>query len=110
MALLELKQNHLHEADTEAAAILHKAPENTDALLISGLVAWRQSRLADAQRIFSRGAALDDRRADFHAFLGRIAEAQRRPQDALEQYEKALTLEPGDADVADRAARLRDAK
>jgi tetratricopeptide (TPR) repeat protein len=110
LALVELKQNHLQEADSAAAGILHKSPGNTDALLITGIVAWRQARLADAEQIFLRGTALDDHRADFHAFLGRIAEAQRRPQDALQQYEKALQLDPNDADVADRRARLRDAR
>lgn len=108
LALIELKQNRLHEANDDVLAILHKSPDNTDALLIAGIVAWRQSRLADAERIFSRGIGLDDRRADFHAFLGRIAEAQRRPREALEQYQKALLLDPNDGEIADRRDRLQD--
>lgn len=107
MALIELKQNHLHEADQLSLGILHRAPGNTDALLITGIVAWRQARLNDAEEIFSKGTSLDNHRADFHAFLGRIAEAQRRPELALQEYEKALALDPADGDVADRRDRLR---
>jgi tetratricopeptide (TPR) repeat protein len=110
LALVELRQNHLHEADESAQAILHKSPDNTDALLISGIVAWRQARLNDAERIFSRGAELDDHRPDFHSFLGRIAEAQRNPQLALQHYDKALELDPNDSELADRRDRLRDTK
>jgi tetratricopeptide (TPR) repeat protein len=110
LALVELKQNHLHEADQSALAILHKSPDNADALLITGIVAWRQARLSDAERIFSRGVELDDHRPDFHAFLGRIAEAQRNPQLALQQYEKALALDPGDSELADRRDRLREVR
>jgi len=110
MALLELKQDHLHEAEQAAINILHKAPDQTDALLIAGIVAWRETRLPDAERIFLRGAALDDRRADFHAFLGRIAEAERRPQEALRQYDRALALDPGDADIVEHRDRLQQAR
>jgi len=110
LALNELKQDHLREADQAVKSILEKAPDNTDALLIEGIVAWRQARLPDAEKIFLKGTALDDRRPDFHAFLGRIAEAERRPQDALREYEKALVLDPGDADIAERRSRLQEAR
>jgi tetratricopeptide (TPR) repeat protein len=108
LALIELKQNHLHEAAEAVRPILLKAPNSTDALLIAGIVAWRQTRFADAEKIFLKGVEIDDHRADFHAFLGRIAEAERRPQDALRQYERALLLDPHDSDIADRRDHLRD--
>ena len=110
LALIELQQNHLPEAQHAAQAILQKVPDDTDALLITGIVAWRQSKLTEAEQIFSKGTGLDDKRADFHAFLGRIAEAQRRPQEALQQYEKALALDPNDSEIADRRDRLRDTR
>ena len=109
LALLDLRQNHLHAADEEARSILKKAPDQTDALLVCGIVAWRESRLPDAEGAFVRGAALDDRRADFHAFLGRIAEAERRPQEALEQYDRAVALDPSDVEIVDRRDRLQQA-
>ncbi|MBV9406758.1 MAG: tetratricopeptide repeat protein [Acidobacteriaceae bacterium] len=108
LALVALKEGQLSEAQQEAKDILHKAPTSTDALLIAGIVAWREGRLAEAETIFLRGAGLDDRRADFHAFLGRIAEAQRRPQDALRQYDRALALDPNDSEIAERRDRLQD--
>lgn len=110
LALLELKQNRLREAEATALGVLHQAPNETDALLIAGIVAWRESRLPEAERMFLRGAALDEQRPDFHAFLGRIAEAERRPQDALAQYDKALALDPSDADIAGRRDRLQQAR
>ena len=97
-------------AERAALAVLHQSPNQTDALLIAGIVAWRQTRLPDAERIFLRGAALDDQRADFHAFLGRIAEAERHPQQALEQYDKALALDPSDSEIVDRRDRLQQAR
>lgn len=107
LALIDLKQDRLEEADEDVTNILRKAPDNTDALLIAGIVAWRQARLPDAERIFLKGAGLDDQRPDFHAFLGRIAEAQGRPQDALRQYERALALDPNDSDIAEHRDRLQ---
>jgi|GEM_PF-2083121 len=108
LALVELKQNHLQQADEQVLAVLHKFPDNTDALLVAGIVAWRQAKLDEAQKIFSKGVEVDEHRADFHAFLGRIAEAQKRPQDALRQYERALVLDPNDVDITDRRDRLKD--
>ena len=108
LALIELKQNNLHGAGEAVRPILLKAPNSTDALLIAGIVAWRQTRYADAEKIFLKGVEIDDHRADFHAFLGRIAEAERRPQDALRQYERALVLDPHDSEIADRRDHLRD--
>lgn len=110
LALLALRQNHLSEAEAGAAGVLRRAPDQTDALLIAGIVAWRESRLPDAERLFLRGAALDDSRADFHAFLGRIAEAERRRHDALEQYDKALQLDPSDAEISGRRERLEQTR
>lgn len=108
LALIELRQNHLVEASEAVRTILQKMPDSTDALLIAGIVAWRQTRFAEAKKTFLKGIEIDDRRADFHAFLGRIAEAERRPQDALRQYERALTLDPHDTEIADRCSHLRD--
>ncbi len=110
LALIELKQDHLNQADRAVANILQKAPDNTDALLIAGIVAWRQSRLPDAERIFLRGVGLDDQRADFHAFLGRIAEAERRPEEALRQYGRALALDPNESDIVERRDRLQETR
>jgi tetratricopeptide (TPR) repeat protein len=110
LALIELKQNHLPEADDAVRSILRRAPDNTDALLIAGIVAWRQARLPDAEKIFLKGVGLDDHRADFHAFLGRIEEAERRPQEALSQYERSLVLAPGEAEIVERRDRLRNAR
>lgn len=110
LALLELRQNHLPEAENAAKKILDTSPQNTDALLVVGISEWRQGKLADAERIFLRGEVVDDRRADFHAFLGRIAEAQHRQQDALRQYERALQLDPNDSDIQQRHDRLQQSQ
>jgi tetratricopeptide (TPR) repeat protein len=107
LALIALKQNHLDEAGKDADGVLHVAPDNTDALLIAGIVAWREGKLQDAEQIFLKGVGLDDKRADFHAFLGRIAEAERRPQQALRQYDKVLELDPNDTETAERRDRLQ---
>jgi len=110
LALIALKQNHLNEADAGARSVLHAMPSNTDALLIQGIVAWRQGKLDDAERIFLKGVGLDDQRSDFHAFLGRIAEAEQRPEQALQQYDKVLSLDPNNTDIAERRDHLQGAK
>jgi tetratricopeptide (TPR) repeat protein len=110
LALIQLKLNHLDEADKAANDVLRTAPDNTDALLIAGIVAWRKGNLHDAEQVFLKGVGLDSQREDFHAFLGRIAEAERQPQLALRHYDKALALDPNDADVAERRDRLQVAK
>ena len=107
LALIDLNENHLKEAQQRALAILQNTPGDTDALLITGIVAWRQAKLAEAKQIFFKGVELDNHRADFHAFLGRIAEAQGQPQEALQEYDRALVLDPKDGDIADRRERLK---
>ena len=110
LALIALKQNHLNEADAEARTVLHAMPNNTDALLIQGIVSWRQGKLDEAEQIFLKGVGLDDQRPDFHAFLGRIAEAEQRPEEALREYDKVLSLDPNNTDIAERRDHLQGAK
>lgn len=107
LALIALRQNRLSAAAQAANEVLQVAPDNTDALLIAGIVSWRQGDLPAAERIFSKGVGLDDKRPDFHAFLGRIAEAQQHPQEALRQYDKALALDPNDSEITERRERLQ---
>jgi tetratricopeptide (TPR) repeat protein len=107
LALVALKQNRLKEAADAANTVLRDNSANTDALLITGIVAWREHKLDDAERIFRRGLTLDDQRADFHAFLGRIEESKGRPADALAQYDKVLALDPNDSEISERRDRLQ---
>lgn len=107
LAFIALKQNRLRDASDGAGAVLRENPGNPDALLIAGIVAWHEHRLEDAERFFLRGIALDDQRTDFHAFLGRIAEAQGRPEQALQQYDEVLALDPNNAEIAQRRDRLQ---
>ena len=107
LALIALRQNRLSAAAEGANEVLHVAPDNTDALLIVGIVSWRQGDLQAAERIFSKGVGLDDKRPDFHAFLGRIAEAEQHPQEALRQYDKALAIDPNDSEITERRDRLQ---
>ncbi len=106
LARIQLRQDHVADASKAAKQVLLRSPQNSDALLVAGIAAWRQSQLEEAKQYLQRGAALHNKDSEFHSFLGRIAEAEQHPKEALEEYTEALSINPNAEGIAELRKRL----
>nr|WP_237437405.1 tetratricopeptide repeat-containing sulfotransferase family protein [Alteraurantiacibacter aestuarii] len=82
-------------AESQAQAILAKAPENPDAVLLMAAAARRQGDPARAAHLLSPLAQSGKGRADVHQELGLAWASLGRSDDAIEQLEMAVTRNPG---------------
>jgi tetratricopeptide (TPR) repeat protein len=72
LARVEMRLGQTAAAKKRIDAVLRERPENTDALLVAGMIAWDQGNLAEARRYLLKGSALSPGYADYQTVLGRI--------------------------------------
>jgi Flp pilus assembly protein TadD len=63
-------------------------------------------RLDEAEKLFDGLTALDPYNADFHAALGAVFQQQRRRDEALREYDRAIQLHHGHAAARTNRAEL----
>ncbi len=76
------------------ARILKLAPDQPDALHLSGLLRYQAGALAEAEALIRRALALNPRAASYHNSLGVVALAQGRAEEARAHFTAALALDP----------------
>ena len=81
-------------AEAYLSPVVHEEPGNLLALELYDQILLAQHRLADAQIIALRCAAMDVDAALPQLILGRIAELQRHYAEALLRYDHAVVLDP----------------
>jgi protein O-GlcNAc transferase len=84
----------LREAQLVYARVLADDPENAEALHLSGLVAFRESRFDDAIGLLRRAVARAPGNALYLGNLGNVLRDSGRRNEAIESYERALAIDP----------------
>ena len=82
LARIQVRRGELADAKKGVDSVLARKPNNVDALLVAGLVAWRSGDYPQARRYLERGMQLSPGYDDFRQVLGRVnrAEYERRKQ------------------------------
>jgi tetratricopeptide (TPR) repeat protein len=93
------RQGRLREAEKLYARVLKAAPENFDALHLSGLCKAQSGQNGEAYRLISAALKINAQVADAWINLANVLHALKRDDDALAALDRALTLRPGDVDA-----------
>jgi tetratricopeptide (TPR) repeat protein len=110
--LNEAGADALAEGDLETAAArlsvaLEYSPKFVDALVNLGLVECQRGNFARARQLLERAKRLNPDVAQPHHALGILAERERRPDRASENYLAALHVDPGFAPSRANLGRLQ---
>ena len=95
----------LQQAEQWAAAediyrtILEAAPNHSDALHFSGVLAHQRGRAEDAVALIERSLELEPERADWYSNLGIVQQERLRLDDAIAAYRRAIALDPSHANA-----------
>lgn len=94
LALMHQYNGELEKAVTSFAQVLNLQPENLPTLLRLGKVRFEQAKMQDAKGLYNRALNVDIQSAAAHYGLGRVSSANEKYLEAVEHFEKALTLQP----------------
>ncbi|AKU22749.1 tetratricopeptide repeat protein [Massilia sp. NR 4-1] len=94
-AVAQHQRGALEQAAAGYAAVLQQAPDNFDALHLSGVLARQRGEPQRALELIGQALALDAAQAIAHCNLGAALQDLRRHDEALASYERALALRPG---------------
>lgn len=89
----------LAEAEELYRAILTAEPRHADSLHLLGLIAYEDGRYDMAVEFIGQAVLLQEGNFFYHYNLGNAFRAQRRADDAVAQYERALALKPDCAEA-----------
>ena len=94
-AVRQHQAGELERAQTLYARILKLAPDQPDALHLSGLLRYQAGDLAEAEALIRRAIALNPRAATYQNSRGVVALAQGRAEVARASFAAALARDPG---------------
>lgn len=95
----------LQQAEQWAAAeeiyrtVLEVAPDHSDALHFSGVLAHQQGRGDEAVPLIERSLELEPGRADWHSNLGNVLQDRLDLDGAITAYRRAIELDPAHANA-----------
>jgi len=96
----------LDKAMTRIERSLAINPEVAKSHALLGRILMEQSHLGPALRAFAEASRLDPELVDAHYYAGVALERLDRPADAFLSYDRAATLDPGNAQHAVAAAEM----
>jgi len=105
-ARAQMAKHDLQSAENSIWKVLSSDPNNSDALLLLGMVRSDQQRFAEAETLFNRVLQLDPNSAAAHLNLGKSYLAEKKLANAMDEYQKAGQLLPHDVEVHVTLARL----
>ena len=104
------KQQRYEDAVAAYRAVLEIDPEYARALAGMGDALFRLQRYEEALQALAQAAALQPGpplAGSLQRLMGRAAQELERPEAAAEHYQRALQLDPRDAEALDRLALVR---
>jgi predicted TPR repeat methyltransferase len=81
------------------STVLEAAPNHSDALHFSGVLAHQRGRSDDAIALIERSLELEPERADWYSNLGIVLQQRLRLDDAITAYRRAIALDPSHANA-----------
>src|SRR6266852_3421462 len=105
-AKAELAKGDLAGADTTLLSLLSSEPNDREGLLLLGVLRGRQQRYSEAEVLFRRVLQLDAKSVASHRNLAGALLAQDKVDEAVEQYQIALSLDPSDPQLKVELARV----
>jgi tetratricopeptide (TPR) repeat protein len=82
------------EASREIAKLLAKFPNDINLLEISARTFWQQKRYVEAEIVLKRRLDLSAENSELWALYGDVSDAQKKPDQAISAYQKAVLLKP----------------
>jgi len=98
------RQGRLRDAEKIYTRVLKAAPDHFDTLNLLGTVKAQLGRMGEAQRLLSAAVRINPRAPAAWMNLGEALQALKQKQEALECFDKARGLAPGDVDILNRHA------
>ncbi len=86
--------------------ILKSQPDDTDALMLRGIVAAELGEPEAAKSWFEKALKVNPKLAEAHTNLGRLYQKQGQAELALKSFERAAQVAPGDPEALLNAAML----
>jgi len=99
LGLLDLKEGRAQAAAAWFEGILQRQPTHVASLSYLGAVRTSQGKLGEGIALLEKALAIDLAHTDSWVNLGLAFEQSRRPERALQCYERALELKPDDAQI-----------
>jgi len=100
MALLQMDQGHMAEAQRIAEEVLAEAPDNTHAGLVAGTTAMEAQDIETACRQFEQILAREPDNARAWLGVGLARLYQQRHEDSIQALQRALELIPDSTGIA----------
>jgi tetratricopeptide (TPR) repeat protein len=97
VALQHHLAGRLQQAETIYQQILHEHPHQSDALHLSGEIAYQHGRFESAIDLITHAIQANPAISTYHITLGRVYKDQGEMDQAVACYQNALTLNPNDA-------------
>jgi predicted Zn-dependent protease len=82
------------EASREIAKLLAKFPNDINLLEISARTFWQQQRYVEAEIVLKRRLDLNAENSELWALYGDVSDAQKKTDQAISAYQKAVSLQP----------------
>ena len=114
--ITELEVEKLRSGELKVAQILGIHAKHVAAILMTGHTLFEQNKIEEARNIFEGMSVLDGANPYIHGILGAIYQKQEKYDIALEHYNAALRVNPGDihaltnrGEIALKLGRLQEA-
>lgn len=101
-----LRAGKVEEAERQLSAVLKRAPNEAGALNLLGTIRAQQGKLDEAETLFTRAAGADRRFVGPRMNLAYLYHLKDLPEKAAAALGEVLSLDPDNADAAQKLARL----
>lgn len=106
LAKAEIAKHDLKSAEDSVWKILSSDPNNSEALLLLGMIRDEQGRYPEAEAVLHKASQLDPKSLPAHISLGKTYITENKLGESIEQYKKAEELAPQNVEVRVTLARL----
>jgi len=98
------REGQMEEAYAVYLDILAGAPEHAEALHMVGIVCLQKGELQKSEQYIKKAIANDATKADFYSNLGNVLGAQNLTEEALNNFKKAIDINPQHISALNNAA------